>query len=224
MKTCAVLVCYRLRQAKDEAVFLQMLRNHRECLLEEGLAMPVVMPILKSGLFYIEPVVWKNPEAAAKAHENAKVLQVWGAFEALVDFVSMAEMPNSQEPFPKFETVELPRAKTPVMEEMMISTRDFKAMKSYYQSVFGLLPICEQDCHAILVDKTSALALCLTVGESLSSPGPSFQTKDLAGLLDRVQSAGGSVTKTWEFTRMVGANVKDIEGNEALIWQEKSNV
>jgi hypothetical protein len=83
-----------------------LLREHEGVLRAEGLLGPAPAVTLRApGGFYLEIVEWKNPEAAARAHENTRVLAHWEKLGAVAQFTSLSELPAEclAVPFAKFQ-------------------------------------------------------------------------------------------------------------------------
>jgi len=51
----------------------------------------------------VEVFEWRSPEAIEQAHHNPAVLALWAEFEAVCDYVPVAEVSESQQLFSEFQ-------------------------------------------------------------------------------------------------------------------------
>ncbi len=102
-----VIVAYRPRKGK-EAQLLDAIRDHLPILREQGLATDRPSLVMRSGNgTIVEVFEWKSAKAVEEAHSNQAVQALWGRFEAACEYESLANLPESREPFAHFEPVEL---------------------------------------------------------------------------------------------------------------------
>lgn len=88
MKRVTIAV-YKPKPHRDTAV-LALVRGHSALLEAEGL------------ITQREPIVMR---AGAEAHAHPAVLPLWGEFEAVCDFQSLAALPEAQQPFAEFDGI-----------------------------------------------------------------------------------------------------------------------
>jgi len=55
----------------------------------------------------VEVFEWRSPEAIEQAHHNPAVLALWAEFEAVCDYVPVAEVSESQQLFSEFQALPL---------------------------------------------------------------------------------------------------------------------
>ena len=97
-----VIVAYRPRPGKHEEL-LTLVRTHVPFLRRLGLATdrPALAMRGADGVI-IEVFEWQRG-AIATAHENEDVLELWRQFDAVCEYVPLAELPESAEMFAQFE-------------------------------------------------------------------------------------------------------------------------
>jgi hypothetical protein len=101
-----VIASYRPKPSKD-AELLAIVREHVPALRGEGLATAreaLVMRAADGTL--LEIFEWASAESAPAAHTNEVVRALWSRFEAVADFITLAELPEAAGPFPHFEPLE----------------------------------------------------------------------------------------------------------------------
>lgn len=100
-----VMASYRPRPGQDEAL-RALIARHVPRLRELGLATsrPVTLLRAADGT-YVEIFEW-FPGAAQKAHSHPGVLEIWNAMGPVAEFVRLADLAESQRPFPHFRLVE----------------------------------------------------------------------------------------------------------------------
>lgn len=100
-----VMATYRPKPGKDDAL-RAVIARHVPRLRELGLATSRPVALLQAGDgTYVEIFEWA-PGGAAAAHTNAAVMEIWNAFGAVADFVRLADIAESQRPFPHFRAIE----------------------------------------------------------------------------------------------------------------------
>ena len=100
-----VMAMYRPKPGMDDAL-RGIISRHVPRLRELGLATsrPAVLLQAADGT-YVEIFEWQ-PGAAQNAHGNPGVLEIWGAMEKVADFVRLADLAESQRPFPHFRAAD----------------------------------------------------------------------------------------------------------------------
>ena len=111
------------------------------------------------------------------------------------------------------------RLDRPILRDTMISARDFRKLTLFYTRFVGLKCTARNQRFAALMDPKSRQCLCITNGESVDRASPGIQVQDLDAALKRLARLGGKVRKRWDYGAMRGANCKDPEGNEIMVWQ-----
>ena len=106
--------------------------------------------------------------------------------------------------------------------DTMMSVKNFEKQIEFYTNFLGLSIVHKVTGYALLKDNESGQVLCITDGESVASVSPGITTANLEDSLAELNKLGGSVVKRWEYSDMIGANCKDPEGNELMIWQLKN--
>lgn len=100
-----VIAVYRPRpgrQADLEAV----VARHWHTLSAQGLVTarePFVMRAVDGTL--VEVFEWLSTEAIEQAHQNAEVQKLWEAFNAVAEYVPIAEVPEAKQVFSEFKAV-----------------------------------------------------------------------------------------------------------------------
>ena len=111
------------------------------------------------------------------------------------------------------------RPARPVFLDTMLPAMDFRKLVSFYTRFVGLKTTERNRGFAMLTDPKSRQALCITNGRAVGRASPGIQVQDLDASLKRLRKLGGKILKRWDFGGMRGANCKDPEGNEMLVWQ-----
>jgi quinol monooxygenase YgiN len=102
-----VIACYRPKPGM-EAALLEEVRGHVPRLRREGFVtdfLPTVMRA-KDGTL-IEIFEWASEQAAAHAHNNPAIQEMWARFAEVCDNVPLASLPEAGELFASFEMVAL---------------------------------------------------------------------------------------------------------------------
>lgn len=100
-----VMAAYRPRAGQDAAL-RAIVADHVRTLRRLGFATgrPVTLLRAADGT-YVEIFEWR-PGAAQRAHEHPEVQRLWGAMAEVADFPKLADLAESQRPFPHFTVVE----------------------------------------------------------------------------------------------------------------------
>ena len=102
-----VIALYRPKPGQNQAL-LELVRRHHGVLTEQGLVTDRAPYVLraKDGTL-LEIFEWKSDAAVEAAHTLPAVRELWGAFEAVCDFVPLKSLPEAEAMFPHFEHVPL---------------------------------------------------------------------------------------------------------------------
>jgi hypothetical protein len=104
MKRVTIAV-YKPKPHRDTEV-LALVRRHSALLEAKGLITrrePIVMRAGDGTI--LEVFEWRSRDAIAEAHAHPAVLALWGEFEAVCDFQSLAALPEAQQPFAEFDGI-----------------------------------------------------------------------------------------------------------------------
>jgi hypothetical protein len=102
-----VIACYRPKPGK-EADLLDLVRGHVPALREQGLATERPVTVLRaSDGTLVEVFEWRSAEAVERAHHDPVVQRLWERSMLISDLGTLAALPGSGEPFPRFGTVDL---------------------------------------------------------------------------------------------------------------------
>ena len=107
MKPEIVIALYRPHPGKD-AELRKLIAQHLPVLRKLELVTdraPIIMKA-KDGTF-IEIFEGRTAESADLAHQLPEVAQVWEAMGKIADFPKIADLEETQEPFPHFEPVRI---------------------------------------------------------------------------------------------------------------------
>jgi len=101
-----VIACYKPKEGKDAALKLLM-QTHLPRLKAEGLVTdrPSIMMEAADGTI-IEVFEWLSAEAIQNAHTNPAVLQMWGEYAEVCDYVPVGSVPEAANLFSGFKPVE----------------------------------------------------------------------------------------------------------------------
>jgi hypothetical protein len=98
-----VIVAYRPKPGKNDE--LQTLaRDHVGILRTEGLVTdrePIIMTAADGTV--VEVFEWVSKEAISGAHTNPRVLEMWGRYAAVCDYVPVATVAEAGQLFSEFE-------------------------------------------------------------------------------------------------------------------------
>lgn len=100
-----VIVGYKPFSGKENQL-ADLLKNHVKILQQEGLSSDRSSIIMKSkNSTFIEIFGWKSKEAMEAAHTNPVVLQMWGEFAKVCEYVPVGDLDESKELFSEFTPV-----------------------------------------------------------------------------------------------------------------------
>jgi hypothetical protein len=208
-----------------EAELDRLISEHHGILSSQDLLTDRKPTYLKSpGGFRIEIIEWKTEASAEKAHENAIIGEMWERFAKAAEFKALKDIDGAERPFAGFQPLDLGagRAQERNFSDTMMSSENYDAKIAFYERFVGLKLKLRTDSFAMLEDQSTGQKLCLTNGRSVEKTGPSILVKNLDGAMRDLKALGGSVTATWEFENMKGANAVDFEGHEILIYENKA--
>lgn len=101
-KGIIVIASYKPRPGKVEALRLIM-RTHVPILRQQGLVTDreSIMMEAKDGTI-IEVFEWKSAAAIEQAHINPAVLEMWGKYAEVCDYIPVARVTEASDMFPSF--------------------------------------------------------------------------------------------------------------------------
>lgn len=106
-----VIAVYRPK-AKRESDLLACVRSHVATLRNRNLATsrePIVARSRVDGSV-IEVFEWKSADAAALAHDDPAVQEIWNRISECAEYSTLASLDESRNPFPHFDPVPLAAA------------------------------------------------------------------------------------------------------------------
>jgi hypothetical protein len=71
----------------------------------------------------------------------------------------------------------------------------------------------------ILADPATGQRICVASMPDLKNAAIGLESNDLERTLSKLEARGGVVSSRWSFPRMIGANARDGDGHELVIWQ-----
>lgn len=101
-----VIACYRPKPG-CAARLLGLVRSHLPILRKAGLATeraPIVMRAADGTL--VEVFEWASREAVDEAHAHPEILELWGRFDEVSEYVPLRSLPETEDPFVHFEPVD----------------------------------------------------------------------------------------------------------------------
>jgi hypothetical protein len=103
----SVIVAYKPKPGKSAGLFVAVAR-HLEVLRGEGLASDRPANVMRAADgTLLEVFEWKSAEAILEAHQNLAVQALWSEFADVCDYIPLSAVPETQQLFAEFETVEL---------------------------------------------------------------------------------------------------------------------
>lgn len=98
-----VIACYKPKPGKNEAL-KTLMKTHLPRLKKEGLvtSRESIMMEAKDGTI-IEVFEWISDEAIQSAHSNPAVLQMWGEYGEVCDYVPVGSLAEASNLFSGFE-------------------------------------------------------------------------------------------------------------------------
>jgi hypothetical protein len=102
MEQRIVIACYRPKPDKAEALH-GLMKEHLVILRGQDLVTdrPSIMMEAKDGTI-IEVFEWKSNAAIERAHTNPEVLEMWGKFAAVCDYIPVAQVEEATQLFSAF--------------------------------------------------------------------------------------------------------------------------
>ena len=100
-----VIVAYRPRPGREEEL-LAVVRRHVSVLVAEGLATNRAAYVGRAADgTVVEVFEWRSADAIRRAHESRAVQALWADFGAVCDYVPLAELAETRQPFATFEAL-----------------------------------------------------------------------------------------------------------------------
>ena len=105
--------------------------------------------------------------------------------------------------------------------DTMIGSTDIKKTAHFYKSVLKMRLADKGDgSFVILHDPLTAQRLCIvSTPKASTNVGIGIETPNLDQTLESLKKSGCKVMGRWEYPKMIGANCKDIDGREMVLWQ-----
>ena len=105
--------------------------------------------------------------------------------------------------------------------DTMIGSTDIKKTAQFYKSVLKMKLADKGDgSFVILHDPQTAQRLCIvSTPKASTNAGIGIETPNLDQTLASLKKNGCKVMGRWEYPKMIGANCKDIDGHEMVLWQ-----
>jgi hypothetical protein len=98
-----VIVAYKPKPGKNDELNA-LAREHLEILRREALVTdrtPIIMTAADGTV--VEVFEWASKDAINSAHTNPRVLELWGRYAAVCDYVPVATVPEAGQLFSEFE-------------------------------------------------------------------------------------------------------------------------
>jgi hypothetical protein len=110
MKARIVIAAYRAKPEKMNDL-LEILRTKRKFMLEAGYyspRAPITMTSMKDPELIIEVFEWTSLEAISSAHEDSRVLEIWGNMDEICYEIGsrLDSFPETMQSFPNFEPID----------------------------------------------------------------------------------------------------------------------
>lgn len=100
------IAAYRAKPGREDDL-LALVRAHHPLLHAEQLVGDGGPLLMRAGDgTLIEVFQWRSTEAKDDAHRNPEVQQLWGRMMECAQFPPLATLPEAQQPFASFETIE----------------------------------------------------------------------------------------------------------------------
>lgn len=100
-----VIVAYKAKSGQVDRLY-DLVRNHVRMLRSESLVTDRTPIVMKSGDdTFIEVFEWASQEAVESAHSNEAVLQMWGQFAEVCDYIPIADVEEASNLFSEFTPV-----------------------------------------------------------------------------------------------------------------------
>jgi hypothetical protein len=103
----SVIVAYTPKPGK-EADLLAAVKDHLQILRSQDLVTETAAKVMRaSDGTIVEVFEWRSADAIRQAHSNPAVLALWERFGAACDYTSLAKLPEAQQMFAEFDSVDL---------------------------------------------------------------------------------------------------------------------
>ncbi len=214
------LAVYQAKDISKKNQILETIRSHQALLVSKGYVTPGPPVLLSQEDYFIEVVSWKAG-AADGAHADPDVAKVWKKFDELVNFKTLADLPNAKKTFPDFVPLKLAEVQCATLADTMIPSKNYKKLASFYNSLSDLPVEMESQGFINLRDTRTGNVLCIVDSAACSQSAPSFGVANLPSALERAKKFGAQVIREWDYEAMSGANLRDPDNNEFLMWQMK---
>ena len=101
------IAVYKPKDGKRDQL-LRVVRKHMEVLRAEQLVGDRSAYVMQAGNgAVVEVFEWLSADAIRKAHELPAVQALWAEFSAVCDFVPLATLPEAQDMFAEFDSLDL---------------------------------------------------------------------------------------------------------------------
>jgi quinol monooxygenase YgiN len=102
-----VIACYKPKPGQDAAL-RELMRTHVDMLRGEDLVTDraPIQFVAQDGTC-IEVFEWQSTDAVDRAHSNPTVMQMWQQFEAVCDYVPIAQVPEAAQIFSGFNSIDV---------------------------------------------------------------------------------------------------------------------
>ncbi|MGB5210072.1 MAG: antibiotic biosynthesis monooxygenase [Gammaproteobacteria bacterium] len=101
-----VIAAYTPKPGAEQAL-LEAVQKHLEVLRAESLVTerPAYVMRAANGTV-VEVFEWRSAESIKQAHENPAVQSLWAEFGAICEYTRLARLPEAQDMFAEFDSVE----------------------------------------------------------------------------------------------------------------------
>jgi quinol monooxygenase YgiN len=102
-----IVICAFRPKTDKEQDLLDVIHDHMPTLRSQNLVTDRAPIIGRAGDgTIIEIFEWKSISAVDEAHRNPVVRKLWDRFEACCEYITLRDVPGTDEPFPHFEPVD----------------------------------------------------------------------------------------------------------------------
>ena len=110
MNARVVIAAYRAKQERMNDL-LEILKAKRKFMLDAGYyspRAPITMASMKDPDLVIEVFEWTSLEAISSAHEDSRVLEIWGKMDDICYEIGsrLDSFPEAMQSFPNFEPID----------------------------------------------------------------------------------------------------------------------
>ena len=100
-----VIVAYKPKPGK-EAALRELMKTHLPCLKHEGLVRDIESYIMEAADgTIVEVFEWLSDEAVRQAHTNPAVLQMWGNYAEVCDYIPIGNVAEAANLFSGFSAL-----------------------------------------------------------------------------------------------------------------------